>query len=297
MYTTMWSIHKGVNLTRLQVISKIRNRHAELDSASIEQLILWVMKILNQVQNDYKNFLRGLILILTVLFVQSCKKNDETEVKPMVEYGILVDIDSNEYVTVKIGDKWWMAENLKVTKYRDGTYVNEISNDTARWRTDALGAYCKYENDNTNIVNYGLLYNWHAVNNNKGLAPEGWHIPTDEEWMELEKQLGMTSQIAQNTGWRGTNQAEKLKVEGYEEWAEYKDVWQTNESGFAAKAGAGRVFNGLWAYPGLKQSAYWWTASVKDNLAYYRHMDYKNKNVFRYYCFKNYGFSVRCVKD
>lgn len=247
----------------------------------------------------YKTFkLLTLLLATIIVSIYSCKQDKEDEIKPMLEQGILTDIEGNEYVTVKIGNQWWMAENLKVTKYRDSTDIKEISNDTARWKKDTVGAYCKYENDNSNIEKYGLLYNWYAVTNKKLLAPEGWHIPTDDEWKELEKHLGLTQQQADYTGWRGTNQAEKLKLEGYEDWVEYKDVWQTNESGFSAKGGAGRLFNGIWTYPGLRHEAYWWTVTSAENKqAYYRHMYYKNKNIFRFHCSKNYGFSIRCVKD
>ncbi len=243
-----------------------------------------------------KSFIALLFVMLFIItFNSACNKNKNV-VEPTPEYSTVTDIEGNVYKTVKIGNQWWMAENLKVKKYNNGTAINEIQADTSTWRKDTLGAYSKIENSNPKI-DYGLLYNWHAVNNADELAPEGWHIPTDAEWKELEAHLGMNAEQLNKTGWRGNNEAELIKIENDKNWAEYGDVWQTNKTGFTALAGACKVFNGTWGYPGIRNTGYWWTSSTNNNQAWYRHLNYKNKNIFRYHCLKSYGYSVRCVKN
>ncbi|MCK5521433.1 MAG: fibrobacter succinogenes major paralogous domain-containing protein, partial [Candidatus Marinimicrobia bacterium] len=114
----------------------------------------------------------------------------------------MTDIDGNTYKVVKIANQIWMAENLKVTKYRDGTVIPDVT-DAGAWTGLSTGAYCFYNNDANNAETYGALYNWYAVNGNTidtsrifELAPEGWHVPTDAEWKELEMFLGMSQSTA-----------------------------------------------------------------------------------------------------
>jgi uncharacterized protein (TIGR02145 family) len=114
----------------------------------------------------------------------------------------------------------------------------------------------------------------------------------------------MSASESAKSGWRGTNEGDKLKTEGTTGWTQFGDVWPTNESGFTALAGGCRMFNGTtianeWSTPqGLRSVGFWWTATgYSDNEALYRYLDYKNSNVFRSSCAKTYGFSIRCVKD
>ena len=100
----------------------------------------------------------------------------------------LKDIDGNVYKTVKIGNQWWMTENLKVIHYRNGDKIPCLTDDD-EW-DQSTRAYCYYNNDTTNVEIYGRLYNWFAVNDSRKIAPEGWHVPTDEEWQELVDYLG-----------------------------------------------------------------------------------------------------------
>lgn len=118
-----------------------------------------------------------------------------------IKYGEVIDIDGNTYVTVKLGNNWWMAENLKVTKYRNGVKIAKATNytDWSNLNDNVNGAYCAYDNLESNGKTYGYLYNWYAVNRyitdndaSYNIAPQGWHIPTDEEWKDLEKALGMS---------------------------------------------------------------------------------------------------------
>ncbi len=233
------------------------------------------------------------IAALLFLFSSGCKK-EEANTPIVHETGTMTDIEGNIYKTVKIGNQWWMAENLKVKKYRNRFQIN-IGQDSIDW-TQSSGAYCLYEKDASSP---GLLYNWFTVNDTSNLAPAGWHIPTDDEWKALERFLGMSSNDADNVSWRGTHEAEKLKIELPDNWHAYGDVWSTNESGFSALAGSCRLDDSRWGTPGLFSTGFWWTATEKSNTndAWYRYLDYKNANVFRSKCSKNYGFSIRCVKD
>ena len=233
------------------------------------------------------------LILFPLVFLLAC--NDDP-VDPVLESGKMLDIDSNEYLTVKIGGKWWMAEALRVTHYRNGTPIPLIQdiNDTKTWNT--TGACCTYDGKTDGP---GLLYNYLAVEHPDQLAPEGWHIPDDEEWRMLEEALGMSPSVAKKTGWRGQQQGDALKRVGLEYWIRFGDVWPSNESGFSAEAGGCRMFNQRWSDPsGLGYMGFWWTATSEgSNQAWYRHLDYKRSDIFRAYGPKTYGFSVRCVKD
>lgn len=240
----------------------------------------------------------SIVFIITAFFLiilAGCKK--ENNAVPLIpETGTLTDVENNIYKTVKIGNKWWMAEDLKVTKYRNGNSILKSQSDSSQWSNDTLGEYCDILDNNQNAI--GQLYNWHAINNSNNLAPEGWHVPSDDEWKELEMYLGMNQNDADKTGWRGTDEGEKLKIAAPEGWIAYENVWGTNESGFTAIANGCRLYNNVWGYPGIKATGFWWSATNHpEEEAWYRYLDYKTSNIFRSHCSKNYGYSIRCVKD
>lgn len=231
-----------------------------------------------------------LLFALCIFMMFSCKEEAETEI--VLEKGQVTDVDGNIYSTVKIGNQWWMTENLRAKHFRNGNLIN-YSQSNESW-SDTFPSCCLFDNNTTAP---GLLYNWKAACNE--LAPTGWHIPTDDEWKQLEIFLGVSSIDANKNGWRGTNEGDKLKVEGTNGWTFYSGIWATNESGFTALAGGSRLYDGTWGDPALFACGFWWTASEASdtNLAYYRYLDYKKSNVFRSACDKGYGFSIRCVKD
>jgi uncharacterized protein (TIGR02145 family) len=234
---------------------------------------------------------------LLVLFSGCKKKKQETQ---PIEYGTMTDIDNNTYVTVKIGNQWWMAENLKVKHYRNGAPISEAyqTDPDSAWANKIKGSWCKYYNDDNNAKTYGLLYNWFAISDTSNIAPAGWHVPSDDEWKELEGTLGMAGSDLEKVNWRGSDQADKMRVESPDGWTRYGSVWSTNASGFGALAGSCRLFNGIWGDPGIFATGFWWTSSSHpDNKAWYRYLDYKKSNVFRYYGPRTYGMSIRCVKD
>lgn len=205
--------------------------------------------------------------------------------------GTMTDQDGNVYKTVKIGNQWWMAENLKVTHYRNG---DPIPNVTVRseWENLSTGARCAHDNNDNNIATYGLLYNWYAVDDSRNIAPAGWHVPTDEEWKELEMHLGMSQSDADGTGWRGTDEGSKLKATSG--W--YNNGNGTNISGFTALPGGYRNYYGTFYRIG--KYGYWWSATARySNSAWHRYLGYDSSVVDRSSGGKKYGYSVRLVRD
>lgn len=116
-----------------------------------------------------------------------------------IEEITITDVDGNVYDVVTIGEQVWMAENLKVTHYRDGTGIPNIS-DSTEWRNSTSGAYCAYDNDQSNVSTYGFLYNWYAIDDSRKLAPMGWHIPTIQEWQRLSDNIGNESGFTWSPG-------------------------------------------------------------------------------------------------
>jgi uncharacterized protein (TIGR02145 family) len=196
--------------------------------------------------------------------------------------GSVTDTDGNVYHTVTIGTQVWMAENLKTTKYNDGSPIPLVTA-SATWASLTTPGYCWYNDSSTYGNTYGALYNWYAVNAGK-LAPTGWHVPTDSEWEVLGNYLG------------GDNVAGgPLKEAGTTHWS-FPNTGATNTSGFSALPGGCRSYDGPFNYIGF--SGYWWSSTAYGATnAWYRHMYYSNANVFRFYDSYTSGFSVRCVKD
>lgn len=226
-----------------------------------------------------KNWFYPLIVIGVFLIITSnCRQDDDDSNNSTVK-----DIDGNIYHTVTIGTQVWMAENLKVTKYNDGTAIPNVTNGTT-WANLTTGAYCWYNNEINNKSSYGALYNWYAVNTAK-LCPAGWHVPSDAEWTTLTTYLG-GEDIAGG----------KMKETGTTHW-EFPNTGATNGSGFSALPGAYRFYNGYFNDVGY--TGYWWSATESSTTtsAWYRDLSYIYSSVYRYYINKELGFSVRCVCD
>jgi uncharacterized protein (TIGR02145 family) len=199
--------------------------------------------------------------------------------------GTVTDIDGNVYQTVKIGDQWWMAENLKVTHYRNGDTIPNVT-DPSAWNVLTTGAYCAYDNNIANVAVYGRLYNWFAVDDSRNMAPAGWHVPTDAEWQTLVDYLG-----------GGAVAGGKMKEAGTAHWAN-PNTGATNESGFTGLPGGGRGGNG--PYSGLGNGAGFWTSTENEYIsdaAWNRNLTYNHPEVIHDYSGKKSGVSVRCVKD
>lgn len=229
--------------------------------------------------------------ILLIGFLWSCGDGSEQFV---LETGSVTDVEGNSYRTVKIGDQWWMAENLNVTSFNSGMKIEQIE-DKEEWKSTDKPAYSVYNN----ISGPGLLYNFHVINATDEIAPEGWRVPTDEDWKKLEEYLGMPIDELDEINWRGTDQGDQLKIKSTNTsgWISYDGVWGTNTTGFSAIGGSCRVFNGEWGIPSTSHSGYWWTSTIHNGNGFYRYLDYKKSGIFRYAAHPNYGFSIRCIKN
>jgi uncharacterized protein (TIGR02145 family) len=209
--------------------------------------------------------------------------------------GTVTDYDGNVYKTVYICTQCWISENLKTTKYNDGVSIPNITDNSA-WealQTLKTGAYCWYKNDEATYRNqYGALYNWHAVKTGK-LCPEGWHVPSDNEWKQLEMCLGMTQAEADGTLGRGTDQSDQMKASNG--W--YNNGIGTNKSGFSGLPGGSRHGDGSFCCSGYYGS--WWSSTEQSTAydAWYRYLNYLNPLVFRDDIDEDYGLSVRCVSN
>jgi uncharacterized protein (TIGR02145 family) len=224
------------------------------------------------------------------VFFTGCQE-EETPVR-VIETSTVVDIDGNVYKTVKIGNQWWMAENLAVTRFNDGSVLSfvDINSSDSAWANASGAAYTSLNNGQ-----YGNLYNYAAVENIQNIAPAGWHVPTDEEWKTMEHEIGMAQEEVDALGWRGANEAIKLASLNAIGWPEDAPLFGTDEYGFNAKPGGCRSFLGATNFPGIL--AFWWSASVNGNEVWYRYIDANQTRIFRQHTYKGYGMSIRCVKN
>ena len=210
--------------------------------------------------------------------------------------GTVTDIDGNVYRTVKIGEQWWMAENLRVKHYRYGDTIPYLIDDTTwgSWFSQIIGACCSYTYNEMNAKVFGLLYNWYAVNDRRSIAPEGWHVASEADWIKLEMFLGMSTSESARGLWRGKDEGGKLKETGTAHWKSPNDG-ATDEFNFSALPGGAHFIN---QFIGLGSYAFFWTSTSLSGLPpTYRSLYFRYADIFAYYMKVPYGFSVRCVKD
>ena len=184
---------------------------------------------------------------------------------------------------VVIGTQTWDKCNLDVTTYANGDTIPQVT-DGAVWNTLTTGAWCYYDNDPANGPIYGKIYNWYAVNDPRGLAPTGKHIPSDEEWTTLTDYLGGL-----------TVAGGKMKETGLCHWLD-PNTGATNESGFSAFGGG--YFNGVNSFSNIKQNGFWWSSTERFPLTAWNVS--LNNSVFditRTSSPKKTGISVRCLLD
>jgi uncharacterized protein (TIGR02145 family) len=208
----------------------------------------------------------------------------------------LTDIDGNNYRTILIGDQCWMADNLRSSTYRDGTTIPNYPVE-ADWRTTNNGAWVNYSNNSGYDQVYGKIYNWFAVTDSRGICPEGWIVPGDEDWKTLEITIGMTQSDADSTGWRGTDQniGGKLRIPGLDFW-ESPNEGASNDSGFSGMPSGLRYPDGR--FLSLGRSAFFWTSTwFSISEAYGRVIVFSRGGVSRGVYRKDFGLSVRCILE
>lgn len=235
--------------------------------------------------------MKSIHILLFIIFTFSACKKDNND----IDDHVVTDVDGNIYGTVRIGTQVWMTENLKVTKYRNGDLIDTLSSSVCAEDSPKYQWACNNEEDN--VGEYGRVYTWYVILDSRGLCPSGWHVPSDNEWKTLEMELGMSQYEADDIGFRGEDEGSQL--------AGYPSLWEDgllesspafDESGFKSLPGGHHHCVG--SYYGFGENAAWWTAdetSVSD--AWYRYMHYNFNGVFRNSIDKNYGYSVRCVKN
>jgi uncharacterized protein (TIGR02145 family) len=185
---------------------------------------------------------------------------------------------------IKIGTQVWAARNMNdLPYYRNGDPIPQVT-EAVDWAEMTTGAWCYYNNDQANGKVYGKLYNWYAVNDPRGLAPLGWHIPSDAEWALLSTFLGGDSLSGG-----------KLKEIGTAHWIS-PNTGATNESGFTALPGGFRSsLDG--SFNDFQYNGYWWTDTENSGFPWYRMMFCNYLTVYRNYENKKNGYSVRLIKD
>ena len=232
-------------------------------------------------------------LVFALIFIAGCAKKQPELVKPGEP---VTDIDGNTYKTVRIGDQVWMAENLTVTRYRNGDPLAGVT-ELDEWVVLEAGAWCESDNDPEKGKAYGKLYNWYAVNDPRGLAPEGWRVPTEEDWQTLEQHLGMKPEELGEVEFRGNehNVGGKLKETGTAHWSQ-PNTGATNETGFAARAGGYRDNDGPFNFFG-KYASFWTATEADHGRVWFRGMATNENGVYRFSFNKKCGFSVRCIKE
>jgi uncharacterized protein (TIGR02145 family) len=230
-----------------------------------------------------KNLFGIVGIFLLILLIHSCKKDSNND-------NAIRDGDGNVYTSVTIGTQEWLIENLKTTKYHDGSAIPNVTDDT-EWANLTTPAYCWYNNDITKKTPYGALYNFYAVSTGK-LCPTGWHVPSDAEWhtlalfLDADATTGTTESIIAGG---------KLKEIGTTHWSS-PNTGATNETGFTALPGGHRYYYATFVDNGLYGD--WWSSTeISGTNAWTRSMDFDKTIVRRENSSYGNGYSVRCIKD
>jgi uncharacterized protein (TIGR02145 family) len=222
-----------------------------------------------------KKIVLGLLFSMTLF---SCS-NEETKTQNQVASRPTVPIQNGD---VRIGTQVWMTKNLNVSRYRNGDPIPQVTDQT-QWRYMTSGAWCYYENNTANGPVYGKLYNWYAVNDSRGLAPTGYHVPGDGEWTTLTSFLGGESVAG------GKMKATTLWIT--------PNTGATNSSGFTGLPGGARNGDGIFFYIGVR--GYWHSSStyMATDFAWNRDLFYGGSAVNIGLGYKKGGLSVRCLRD
>ena len=244
-------------------------------------------------QGDLDN--DGLVSVTDLLMLLGAFGN---ECEPVWNCGDPVNYHGYDYPTVQIGEQCWFDENLRTSEYRNGDDLSTGLSEIA-WIQADFGAQTPYDDDFDFIATYGLLYNWFAVNDSRALCPDGWHVPSDADFMSLELELGMDETQLEVIGLRGTNEGEKIKSNS-------TDIpsWDgTNSSGFSGLPGGSRYVGQ--EFPGYSSGDFvnegsggnFWSSTAIGNGAWYRALHSGEHRITRSNAQSQRGMSVRCIKD
>lgn len=252
-----------------------------------------------------------MITIGMSIIISSCDKDDI--ISP--EYNTIQDIDGNVYIIVQIGEQIWMAENLRTTRYRNGNVIPTNLSDS-EWATTTSGAYAIYSHSSVYGINsdaemvaaYGKLYNWYAVVDNRGLCPEGWHVPSDGGWTILVNYVVGQGYPNQWDNPNGAGNALKSRrqvnsrlgapwaTSEHPRWDSHSTNYGQDVFGISGLPGGGRYGLGFYGFVG--RSGYWWSSTEYSTyLAWLGGLGQLSGLVSRGSPNKHFGFSVRCLRD
>jgi uncharacterized protein (TIGR02145 family) len=246
--------------------------------------------------NLYRIF--SLVLLSTIL---TCTTDDSNNPLDLGQ-GTVIDADNNTYTTVVIGSQVWTAENLRTTKYNDGTAIPHVT-DSVAWANLSTPGYCFYNNSTSasEKVRWGALYNWYAVITGK-LAPSGWRVPSDNDWTILQNYL-----IANGFNYDGSTSGNKIakSLAAKTDWSSLNnvgvignDLSSNNSTGFSALPNGCRGIVNNYGFGDQSKRGDWWSATDYDaSNAWGRALDYRECDLSRYNFQKKNGFSVRLVRD
>jgi uncharacterized protein (TIGR02145 family) len=239
--------------------------------------------VFNTTDNKYYAYLEGENAWKEIAYGTS-------SITPFVCGGSLYDYrDGQSYTTVDINGQCWMAENLNIGAFNEGPQQND----------GVITKSCQ-QNNPANCDIYGGLYQWSemmeytSTEGAQGICPDGWHVPTDSEWFQMENFLDPAINNPNQVYWRGNVAGGSLKEIGLEYWLS-PNTGATNISGFTALGGAYRSYSG--AFYQLKRYANFWTSSSYGTYSYFRKIDYNRAQVYRGYGYRTFYFSVRCIKN
>jgi uncharacterized protein (TIGR02145 family) len=209
------------------------------------------------------------------------------------------DIDGHVYTTVKYGDKWWMVENLRTSRYADGSLIPNVT-EAAQWITLNTGAWCNYNNDNLNDEIYGKLYNAYTVQDSRNVCPAGWHVPDTLDWAQMELSLGLDSAEAFINGFHGQGINLSGRLKAVTSLYNGANLGATNESGFTAIPSGTRRGSSTGNFGWLGEEAIYWGNNEYNDTIFqfngrwlYRTLDGMNSGL----TIKRHGYAIRCVID
>ncbi len=249
---------------------------------------------------------RWLLIAALSLVIISCKK-DDADPQPTIIGGVqtvqttsVTDIDGNTYFVIPIGNQYWMTENLRTTRYADGTAI-PLTEDVSSWiaaGTAGMDARCVYDNSVTHGAVYGNLYNWYAATSAHHICPQGWHIPTDAEWAQMEAVLGMPTDELYQAAHRGLAQNVGGRLKSTTLW-QTPNLGATNASAFSGLP-SGYRSGSTGGCEVVGRFGAWWsstTAAQDASLAWSRALNFDNLGVDRSSPTKTRGHCLRCIQD
>ncbi len=200
--------------------------------------------------------------------------------------------DAHDYGVVQIGGQCWFSENLRSTHYRNGDDIAHLQA-SEDWSSTETGGYCVLQDEDIYFESFGCLYNGHAVIDERGVCPSGWHVPTDADWGELEVYLGMPESELLAVGNRGVEANVAGHLRGFAHWQ--NDLNTTDSVGFSALPGGYRGDPTGFIEPDYL--GVWWTSDVQDDIFITRRNQVEDTGIGRMLSTPGSGYSLRCVQD